>query len=82
MSFCKGTVYGRVICSEMYCSKFVLFLALFLAFLAQSFLAAGYIIFNALVSLCKSMIFGGVIRSETRCCKFVLFLAFSCIILA
>ena len=77
MSFCKGTVYGKVICSEMYCSKFVLFLALFLAFFAQSFLAAVNIIFNALVLLCKSMIFGRVIRSETRCCKFVLFLAFS-----
>ena len=52
------------------------FFALFLAFLAQSFLAAGNIIFNALVSLCKSTIFRRVIRSETRCCKFALFLAF------
>ena len=66
----------------MYCSKFVLFLALFWAFLAQSFLAAGNIIFNALVLLCKSIIFGRVIRGETRCCKFVLFSAFSGIILA
>ena len=60
----------------MYCSKVVLYLALFLAFLAQSFLAAGNIIFNALVSLCKNIIFRRVIRSETRCCKFALFLAF------
>ena len=68
----------------MKCSaaSFVLVLALFLAFLAQSFLAAGNIIFNALVSLCKSEIFRRVLRSETRCCKFVLFMAFSGIILA
>ena len=81
LSFCKGTIYGRVICSEMYCSKFVLFLALFLAFLAQSILEAGNIIFNALVSLCKSIMFGRVIRCETRCCNLVSFLAFSGIIL-
>ena len=73
MSFCKGAIYGRLICSEMYCSKFVLLLAFLLAFLDQSILAAGNIIFNALESFCKSIIFGRVMRSETRCCKFVFF---------
>ena len=63
-------------------ASFFLFFALFLALLAQSFLAAGNIIFNALVSFCESIIFGRVIRNETRCCKFVLFLAYSGIILA
>ena len=70
---------GKCTVASLYC--FWLF-SLFLAFLAQSFLAAGNIIFNALLSLCKSVIFERVIRSETRCCKFVLFLVFSGVILA
>ena len=44
--------------------------------LAQSILAAGNIIFNALVSLCKSIIFERVIPSETHCYNFVFVFGF------
>ena len=80
MSFCKGTDCGRVMFSEMHCCKLVFVFGFFLPFFGEPFLAAGNIIFNALVSFCKGAVCGRVICSEMHCCKLVFvfgsFLAF------